>query len=65
MKRVCETCEHFSPAHTCIEKPTWGYCMRLAGGNTERKAERGSPRFTWADAVCDDFRLKAPVPARR
>jgi len=61
MERVCEKCEHFSPAHTCIEKPVWGYCMRLAkSGMGEQK---GSLRFTWADSQCNEFRQRLAVPA--
>lgn len=65
MKRLCETCEHFSPAHTCIEKPTWGHCMRLVCGRLAGKAEKGSPVFTWADSLCDDYRPNQPTPVRR
>lgn len=65
MKRVCGICEHFSSAQTCIEKPTWGYCMRFADGLPGRSGQKGSPRFTWADGVCDDFRPRLSVSARR
>ncbi|HSW02446.1 MAG TPA: hypothetical protein VLI39_19940 [Sedimentisphaerales bacterium] len=65
MKRLCETCEHFSPAYTCIEKPTWGHCMRLVSGRVARPAEKGSPVFTWADSLCDDYRPKQAAPVRR
>lgn len=65
MKRLCETCEHFSPAHTCIEKPTWGHCLRLVNGKAGRNVGKGSPVFTWADSLCDDYRPKLPAPARK
>lgn len=65
MKRVCGACEHFSPAHTCIEKPTWGYCMRLAEEMSRRSGQKGSPLFAWADGICDDFKPKLSVTAQR
>ena len=49
MERQCETCEYFSPAHTCIEKPTWGHCMRLVRGRPDGGSEKGSPVFAWAN----------------
>ncbi len=65
MKRLCETCEHFSPAQTCIEKPTWGHCMRLVKGRPGRGAGKGAPVFTWADSVCGDFRAAAMLSVQR
>jgi len=59
MKRLCEMCEYFSAAHTCIEKPTWGHCMRLVKGRSGRGMGKGTPIFTWADSVCGDYRARA------
>jgi len=56
--RLCETCEHFSPAYTCIEKPTWGYCLRLAKDPSGRELHHVRPLFTWADNECDQFRQR-------
>ncbi len=28
-QQLCEACVFFAPAHTCIEKPTWGHCLKL------------------------------------
>jgi len=65
MDRVCGTCEHFSPAHTCIEKPTWGYCTRGIGGKGGHADREDATRFTWADAVCRDYRPREPASSRR
>jgi hypothetical protein len=63
-ERLCNICNHFSPALTCIEKPTWGRCMRLAGGHCG-DAAKGRSLFTWADNVCDKFQPRGhPVEQR-
>lgn len=64
MKRVCRTCEYFSPAHTCIERPTWGYCMRLTVEEHSCGGQKGTALFTWADGICRDFKARQSVAAR-
>lgn len=61
--QLCGACRHFSPAYTCVERPTWGYCMkrvRSPGTGTDRAAEAV---FTWADNCCDDFQPRRQVPS--
>lgn len=63
-EHLCEACEFFTPAHTCIEKPTWGHCMKLV--KTKPGWNAGKPRslFTWADHHCDDFQARQSCPSR-
>ncbi len=45
----CETCRHFDPAHSCIERPTWGHCRQAVSAGD--KDSLGL--FTWADDICE------------
>jgi hypothetical protein len=65
MMQHCKGCEFFRPAHTCIEKPTWGHCVKLV--QTARGGNMGKiqPQFTWADNGCDDFQVRPAQPVRR
>lgn len=56
--RLCEACEYFSPAHVCMEKPTWGHCLKLARAEAGGGPGREQPLFTWADSHCDDFQTR-------
>ncbi|OHB65397.1 MAG: hypothetical protein A2Y76_10540 [Planctomycetes bacterium RBG_13_60_9] len=58
IERLCETCEHFSPAHACMEKPTWGHCMKQVKGKPGSTSGKPVPLFTWADNHCDDFQSR-------
>ncbi|MBM4024380.1 MAG: hypothetical protein FJ280_03100 [Planctomycetes bacterium] len=63
--QLCSACEHFAPAHTCIERPTWGHCMKLIGAKPGWSTQKLRPFFTWADNRCDDFQARqAPVVRR-
>jgi hypothetical protein len=64
-ERLCEACEHFSPAHTCIEKPTWGHCMKLVEAKPGWSTGKLRPLFTWADNHCDGFQSRQSSPIRR
>lgn len=63
-ERRCNTCNHFSPALTCIERPTWGHCLRLlkspSGGSPA-----GKSRFTWADSTCDNHQPRPKAVKQR
>lgn len=63
--RLCQACEHFSPAYTCIEKPTWGYCMRLTKDRARREFSSVRPPFTWADNKCEQFQQRGQPSACR
>ena len=63
--QLCEACEHFSPAHTCIERPTWGHCMKLVKAKPGWSTVELRPLFTWADNHCDDFQVRPPSSVRR
>jgi len=39
--------------------------MRLVNGRFACHVAKGSPVFTWADSLCDDYRPKQAAPARR
>lgn len=54
-ERQCESCRHFMPAYTCIEKPTWGHCG-WPGQNQGGKKTGGL--FTWADDTCGHFQFR-------
>ncbi len=60
-ERLCEQCRHFSAAQTCIEKPTWGYCMWPISHNRRKEGIRPQPLFTWADGTCNRFEAKLPA----
>lgn len=49
----CEGCRYFSPARTCIEKPTWGHCTWATGTDADQGRMEGL--FTWADDTCPHF----------
>lgn len=58
-ERRCENCRYFTPAYTCIEKPTWGHCAwagQSQAGKSGKKKVKGL--FTWADDVCGHFELR-------
>ena len=63
-QRLCVACEFFAAAHTCIEKPTWGYCRRLLKLRLELGAGKLRPTFTWADNHCDDFQARQSSSVR-
>ncbi len=52
-ERRCESCGHFLPAYTCIEKPTWGHCAWPGHDQAGGKKTKGL--FTWADDTCSHF----------
>ena len=64
IQQLCEACAFFSPAHTCIEKPTWGHCMKLVKARPNGSAGDLRPLFTWADNHCDDFQQRRPSSVR-
>jgi len=64
-QRRCEACEFFAPAHTCIEKPTWGHCMKLVKAKPDWGVGKLRPFFTWADGHCDGFQLREASSVRR
>jgi hypothetical protein len=55
-QRRCGACEFFRPARTCMEKPTWGHCMKLVKIKPDWSVGKLRPLFTWADNHCDDYR---------
>ncbi len=63
--RLCERCEFFNPAHTCIEKPTWGHCTKLIQAKPEWGTVKLRPMFTWADSHCDGFQTRQSAAVRR
>jgi hypothetical protein len=63
-ERLCHACEHFSPAFTCMEKPTWGYCERQAVGPPGGHPTQTRSSFTWADSRCDNFQPRGQVVRR-
>jgi len=63
-ERLCLACVYFSPAHTCIERPTWGHCLKRVTPTPGAGAGTGQPRFTWADNHCDDFQMRQPADKR-
>jgi hypothetical protein len=63
-QQLCDACVFFSPAHTCIEKPTWGHCLKLVKARPDWGAQKLRPFFTWADNHCDDFQPRQPSVVR-
>jgi hypothetical protein len=63
-ERLCNTCDFFSPALTCVERPTWGRCMRLAKGQSVGKAPAGRALFTWVDNNCENYQPRGQPPRR-
>ncbi len=61
--QLCQACRHFSPAYTCVERPTWGYCIKRARGPETGADPPVEPVFTWADNRCDDFQSRQRVPS--
>jgi hypothetical protein len=59
-ERLCDTCEHFSPALTCMRKPSWGLCKKAANGPPAGNVPKTKLSFTWADHRCDSFRPRDP-----
>jgi len=64
-RQLCDGCEFFSPAHTCIEKPAWGHCMKLVKTQPGWITGKPRPLFTWADNHCDDFQPRQSSSVRR
>jgi hypothetical protein len=64
IQQHCGACALFAPAHTCIEKPTWGHCLKLVRANPGGKLGSPQPLFTWADNHCDDFQPRQPSAVR-
>ncbi len=60
-ERRCKTCSHFSPALTCIERPTWGRCLRLLKNPCGGSAPAGKSLFVWADNTCDSYQPRPKV----
>jgi hypothetical protein len=56
---TCANCRFFSPAQTCIEKPTWGHCAKLAANASRDKSQKAEPLFTWANDMCHMFEARA------
>ena len=61
----CETCRYFDPAHSCVERPTWGHCRQ----NVRPGDKKSLGLFTWADDVCEyvkpRFEPAQPRPTSR
>jgi len=60
-ERICVRCRHFSPARTCMEKPTWGHCMWSVPEGKDETERQG--RFAWAEAVCEHFASRRTATA--
>jgi hypothetical protein len=56
---TCSNCQFFSPAQTCIEKPTWGHCSKLTARNGRERTQQAQPLFTWADDMCPAFEARS------
>ncbi len=63
-ERNCEYCDLFLPALTFVRKPAWGYCTRAVSDCESDNEKKARGRFTWADNICDDFRLRTQSVAR-
>jgi len=63
-ERLCENCHFFSPAQTCIEKPTWGHCMWPVNHRSRENGRNPHPLFTWADATCSHFAPRREAATR-
>ncbi|HNY77309.1 MAG: hypothetical protein RBS72_02385 [Sedimentisphaerales bacterium] len=56
IEQRCELCRYFSPARTCIEKPTWGHCTWAIPTDADSDGMAGL--FTWADDTCQHFVMR-------